>query len=245
MVCPPARRGIRTAAPGSCAEGRFQDRRRLISEARAENHISPRPSCSVCLHYEPQKLIPGARAHGGSAPGVIPAARTVDCAAGWGSRTAAGAFQRSNQAFTKSRARVGSLHTNSAAHVILGLGPKIHRAAYSSTFNRCGAMRSYSTYILLGTPPGVAPSTEARSAGRWILGPSPRMTVECAAGWGSRTAAQAFQCSNQAFTEPHARVWSLQNQQRPTCHPRTWSEDPSRRLLPTFKRCATMRSYCT
>ena len=34
MVCPPARRGIRTAALGSCAEGRFQDRRRLISEAR-------------------------------------------------------------------------------------------------------------------------------------------------------------------------------------------------------------------
>ena len=29
-----ARRGIRTTAPGSCAEGRFQDRRRLISEAR-------------------------------------------------------------------------------------------------------------------------------------------------------------------------------------------------------------------
>jgi hypothetical protein len=43
MVCPPARRGIRTTAPGSCAEGRFQDRRRLISEARAENHISPPP----------------------------------------------------------------------------------------------------------------------------------------------------------------------------------------------------------
>jgi hypothetical protein len=58
MVCPPARRGIRTAAPGSCAEGRFQDRRRLISEARADNHISQRPSCSACVHHQPQKPIP-------------------------------------------------------------------------------------------------------------------------------------------------------------------------------------------
>ena len=54
-----ARRGIRTAAPGSCAEGRFQDRRRLISEARAEKHISQRPSCSVSIHPQPQKLVPG------------------------------------------------------------------------------------------------------------------------------------------------------------------------------------------
>ena len=54
-----ARRGIRTTAPGSCAEGRFQDRRRLISEARPENHISPRPSCSVPIHPQPKKLIPG------------------------------------------------------------------------------------------------------------------------------------------------------------------------------------------
>ena len=77
MVCPPARRGIRTAAPGSCAEGRFQDRRRLISEARAEKHISPRPSCSVCLHHEPAKLIPAAGAHRGSAAGVIPAAGEI------------------------------------------------------------------------------------------------------------------------------------------------------------------------
>ena len=53
-----ARRGIRTTAPGSCAEGRFQDRRRLISEARAENHISPRPSCSAYLHHQPQKPVP-------------------------------------------------------------------------------------------------------------------------------------------------------------------------------------------
>src|SRR4029453_7809548 len=58
MVCPPARRGIRTAAPGSCAEGRFQDRRRLISEARADNHIPPRPSCSGSIHPQPQKPIP-------------------------------------------------------------------------------------------------------------------------------------------------------------------------------------------
>jgi hypothetical protein len=58
MVCPPARRGLRTAAPGSCADGRFQDRRRLISEARAEDHISPRPSCSAYLHHQPKNLSP-------------------------------------------------------------------------------------------------------------------------------------------------------------------------------------------
>ena len=59
MVCPPARLGLRTAAPGSCAEGRFQDRRRLISEARADNHKSQRPSCSVSIHPQPQKPVPG------------------------------------------------------------------------------------------------------------------------------------------------------------------------------------------
>ena len=59
MVCPPTRRGIRTAAPGSCAEGRFQDRRRLISEARAEKHISQPPSCSACVHHQPKNLSPG------------------------------------------------------------------------------------------------------------------------------------------------------------------------------------------
>ena len=67
MVCPPARRGIRTTAPGSCAEGRFQDRRRLISEASADNHISQRSSCSVSIHSEPQKLIPAAAAWPGVA----------------------------------------------------------------------------------------------------------------------------------------------------------------------------------
>ena len=72
-----ARRGIRTAAPGSCAEGRFQDRRRLISEARADNHISQPPSCSVCLHHEPAKLIPAAGTHRWSAAGVVPAAAEV------------------------------------------------------------------------------------------------------------------------------------------------------------------------
>jgi hypothetical protein len=77
MVCPPTRRGIRTAAPGSCAERRFQDRRRLISEAGAENHISPRPSCSVSLHHELAKLIPAAGAHRWSAAGVVPAAGEV------------------------------------------------------------------------------------------------------------------------------------------------------------------------
>ena len=79
MVSPPARRGLRTAAPGSCAERRFQDRRRLISEARAHNHIPPRPSCSVCLHHQPAKLIPAARAHRWSGAGVIPAARIRLC----------------------------------------------------------------------------------------------------------------------------------------------------------------------
>jgi hypothetical protein len=72
MVCPPTRRGIRTAAPGSCAERRFQDRRRLISEARADNHISQAPSCSGSIHPQPQKLVPAARAWPGFARDFIP-----------------------------------------------------------------------------------------------------------------------------------------------------------------------------
>jgi len=51
MVCPPARRGLRTAAPGSCAERRFQDRRRLVSEARALRHRTPSASCVVRLQH--------------------------------------------------------------------------------------------------------------------------------------------------------------------------------------------------
>jgi hypothetical protein len=74
---PPARRGLRTTAPGSCAEGRFQDRRRLISEARAEKHISPRPSCSVCLHHQSQKPVPGLSSARGQSRGQTP--RPLSC----------------------------------------------------------------------------------------------------------------------------------------------------------------------
>jgi hypothetical protein len=53
------------------------------------------------------------------------------------------------------------------------------------TFNRCGAMRSYSTYILASTLPGVAPVPRLDALGTVD---SPRMTVGCAARWGSNSA---------------------------------------------------------
>src|SRR5436190_15245445 len=58
LVWPPARRGIRTAAPGSCAELRLQDTALLISGACAEDHIPPPPSSSARIHDEPRILSP-------------------------------------------------------------------------------------------------------------------------------------------------------------------------------------------
>ena len=64
MVCPPARRGIRTAAPGSCAEQRFPGPPPLISEARVEKHNAHPASSSAHGHHEPRWPIPGAQSCG-------------------------------------------------------------------------------------------------------------------------------------------------------------------------------------
>ena len=61
MICPPTRRNDRTATLGSCAERRFQDRRPLISEARASKHTPRSPSSSAYIHYEPENLSPPPR----------------------------------------------------------------------------------------------------------------------------------------------------------------------------------------
>jgi hypothetical protein len=58
LVWPPARRGIRTAAPGSCAELRLQDTALLISGAGIGEHIVRPPSSSAHIHDEPRILSP-------------------------------------------------------------------------------------------------------------------------------------------------------------------------------------------
>ena len=116
MICPPTRRNYRTAALGSCAERRFQDRQPLISEARAPKHTPRSPSSSAYIHYEPTSLSPLAEAvvHAHSrAIGVRPCGSDLVCA-----RSAP-----RHQRCLRSRNR----HTD----VILGLVPRTHRAAYS------------------------------------------------------------------------------------------------------------------
>jgi hypothetical protein len=61
LVWPPCRARRRTAAPGSQSEGRSQESRRLISEARAREHIAPRPSSLIRIHCESQETIPAAQ----------------------------------------------------------------------------------------------------------------------------------------------------------------------------------------
>ena len=63
---------LRTAAPGSCAERRFQDRRRLVSEARALRHRTPSASCVVRLQHEPRILSPPSIPSGFDARPSIP-----------------------------------------------------------------------------------------------------------------------------------------------------------------------------
>ena len=58
MICPPARRGDRTAALGSCIESGPAGNRHLISEAASGNHTTRQMSSSVCIHYEAISLSP-------------------------------------------------------------------------------------------------------------------------------------------------------------------------------------------
>ena len=126
MICPPTRRNYRTAALGSCAERRFQDRRPLISEACAPKHIPSSPSSSAYIHYEPQKLIPAHRSCGPRARvGVRPSGSDTICAR----------FAPRHQRCLRCR--------NRPTDVILGLVPRTHRGAHSLSPQR-HAMRSNS-----------------------------------------------------------------------------------------------------
>src|SRR2546429_2006165 len=70
LVWPPARRGIRTAAPGSCAELRLQDTALLISGAGTGEHIARPASSSACIDHETRNLIPGAEIRGSAPAGT-------------------------------------------------------------------------------------------------------------------------------------------------------------------------------
>ena len=113
MICPPTRRSNRTAALGSCAERRFQDRQPLISEARAPKRIPSPASSSGYIHYEPRRLIPAHRSCGSRArAGVRPS----------GSDTVCGRFARHQRCLPR---------RNRPTDVILGLVPRTHRATYA------------------------------------------------------------------------------------------------------------------
>src|SRR5262245_52693000 len=187
MVCPPARRELRTAAPGSCAEGRFQDRR--ASHLRGATR-QPHPAAPVMLRAltsSTRKTYPRRLRSMGEVPRCYP--RRPDKAVGLGPRMTVERAARTeplpsrpllHAASTEPRTGVSSLQSNSPTHVILGLGPRIHRAAYSLHSVERATMLSYWTYRRASTHPSVAPVASSTPAERWILGPSPRMTVECA-----------------------------------------------------------------